>query len=108
MAPGDDPVLQSLAAVAAGAQRGVTVIERVVRLLRCRGSRPVVLATLTAVETLSDVTPEELRFACDWLVGNGHAAWLDPDCRAIRFVEPASPVERGRGAPMSAATEQVK
>jgi energy-coupling factor transporter ATP-binding protein EcfA2 len=107
-ATGDDPVLQSLAAVAAGAQRGVTVIERLVRLLRCRGSRPVVLATLTAVETLSDVSPDELRFACDWLVGNGHAEWLDPDCRVIRFVEPASSVERGRREPMSAATEQVK
>lgn len=105
---GDDPVLQSLAEVAAGAQRNVSVIERLVRLLRVRGSQPVVLATLTAVETLSDVSPDELRFACDWLVGNGHVEWLDSDCRTIRLVQPASPAERGRRRPISTAMEESR
>jgi hypothetical protein len=107
-AAGDDPVLQSLADVAAGAQRGVGIIERLVRLLRSRGVQPVVLATLAAVQALSDVSPDELRHACDWLVDNGHAAWLDPDCRALRLVEPALPVERVQREPISAAMGRAK
>lgn len=96
-AAGDDPVLQSLATVAAGAQRTVAVIERLVRFLRPRGPQPVVLATLAAVQVLSDVAPDELRHACDWLVDNGHAVWLDSECRAFRLAAPAPSVERGRG-----------
>ena len=107
-ATGDDPVLQSLAAVATGAQRNVSVIERLVRLLRVRGSQPVVLATLTALQTLSDVAADELRGACSWLVDNGHAEWLDLDCRTVRLVQPLSPVERGRRKPISTATEQSR
>ena len=105
---GDDPVLQSLAAVAAGAQRNVSVIARLVRLLRVRGSQPVVLATLTAIQTLSDVAVDELRGACNWLVDNGHAEWLDPDCRTVRLIRPASPAERGRREPISAAMEESR
>lgn len=108
IAPGDDLVLQSLAAVAAGAQRGVTVIERLIRLLRTRGSQSVVFATLTAAQLMSDVGLDELRGACDWLVGNGHAEWLDPECRTIRLIQPALPVERGRRETISAATEGTK
>jgi hypothetical protein len=105
---GDDPALQSLATVAAGAQRHVSTIERIVRLLRLRGSKPVVVATLTALQALSDVTADELRLACNWLVDNGHATWADPDGRAIRLIDPAPPAKRGRRVPISAATEQVK
>lgn len=109
-APGNDPVLQSLAGVAAGAQRGVAVIERLVRLLRVRGSQPVVLATLAAVEALSDVAPEELRQACDWLVDNGHASWLDATRRSIRLVGPApeSHAHCGGGELVSTAKGDVK
>ena len=107
-ATGDDPVLQSLAAVATGAQRNVSVIERLVRLLRVRGSQPVMPATLTALQTMSDVALGELRGACDWLVDNGHASWLDPECREIRLVQAASPVERGQREPISADKERAK
>jgi energy-coupling factor transporter ATP-binding protein EcfA2 len=107
-AAGDDPVLQSLAAVATGAQRTVSVIERLVRLLRVRGSQPVMPATLTALQTMSDVALGELRGACDWLVDNGHASWLDPECREIRLVQAASPGERGQREPISAVKERAK
>jgi hypothetical protein len=107
-APGNDPVLQSLAGVAAGAQRGVAVIERLVRLLRARGSQPVVIATLAAVEVLSDVGPVELRNACNWLVDNGHASWADPTCRAIRLVDAAPLSERSRRDHISVAKEPVQ
>jgi hypothetical protein len=107
-AAGDDPALQSLAAVAAGAQRHVNIIERIVRLLRLRGSQPVVVATLTALEALADVTPDDVRLACGWLVDNGHATWVDPDGRSIRLINPEPPVKRGRGRPISKATERVK
>jgi hypothetical protein len=105
---GDDPALQSLATVAAGAQRHVSTIERIVRLLRLRGSKPVVVATLTALQALSDVAPDELRLACGWLVDNGHAEWLDPDYRTFRLVQSLPQVERGRRKPISTAKERVK
>lgn len=107
-ASGDDPALQSLATFAAGAQRGISVIERLIRLLRVRGSQPVVLATLTALQTMSDVAPDELRGACNWLVDSGHAEWLGPDCRTVRLVQPASPAERGRREPISTAKERAR
>lgn len=107
-APGDDPVLRSLAGVAAGAQRTVTVIEQLVRLLRPRGAQPIVLSTLAALQVLSDVAADEMRHACHWLVDNGHAVWLDPDCRAFRFTDPAPPLERGRGEPVATVTEGAK
>ncbi|MFM7206880.1 MAG: DUF3987 domain-containing protein [Planctomycetaceae bacterium] len=105
---GADPVLQSLAAAAAGAQRGISVIERLVRLSRARGSQPVVLATLTAELGLPDMSPSELQSACDWMVNSGHAEWLDPDWRSFRLVQPASPVERSQRETMSASKERVK
>ena len=107
-APGDDPVLQSLATAAAGAQRGISIIERLVRLARARGSQPVVLATLTAEQVLPDVPLDELRSACGWMVDNGHATWLDADRREIRLVQPASPIERGQREPISAGKERAK
>jgi hypothetical protein len=106
-AAGDDPVLRSLAGVAAGAQRTVAIVERLVRFLRGRGSQPCVLATLAAVQVFSGVAPDELRLACNWLVDNGHAAWLDPDCRTLRLAQPASPVEHGRSKLVASVTEKV-
>jgi hypothetical protein len=106
--PGDDPALQSLATVTAGVQRGISVIERLIRLLRVRGSQPVVLATLTAKQLLPDMAPDELRDACNWLVDNGHAEWLSPDCQTFRLVQPLPQVERGRRKPISTAKERVK
>jgi hypothetical protein len=82
---GDDPVLHSLATVAARAQRGISIIERLIRLSRARGSQPLLLATLTAEQMLPDVTANELRSACDWMVDNGHATWVAPDGRAIQL-----------------------
>lgn len=108
MPAGEDPALQSLSAVATDAQRAIGIIERIVRFLRSRGSQQAVLATLTAVQVLSDVAPDELRCACDWLVDNGHASWSDADRRAIRLVQPGPEVERGRREPISTATEGAK
>lgn len=88
---GADPALQSLASLAAGAQRSVAVIERLVRLLRPRGSQPVVLATLTALQALSDVALEELRGACEWLVDHGHGEWLDTARGTFRLFQAVSP-----------------
>jgi len=107
-APGDDPVLQLLATAAAGAQRGISIIERFVRLTRARGSQPIVLATLTAEQMLPDVPLDELRSACDWMVDNGHATWLDADRRAIRLVQPSSQVECSQRGLISAAKERAK
>ena len=107
-APGNDPVLQSLAAVASRAQRGVGVIERLVRLLRGRGPHPVEIAPLTAVVAMADVAPDELRDACDWLVDNGHAAWLDTNNRAIRLVDPVTRTERCPRELISSAKGEVK
>lgn len=108
MAPGDEPVLHSLANAAAGAQRNVSIIERLVRLLRVRGSQPVVVATLTALQAMSDVSLDELRGACDWMVDNGHAQWLDPDCRTVCLVQPASSDGCSRREPTYTATERAK
>jgi len=94
---GEDPALQSLAALASGAQRNVAVIERFVRLLRARGPQPVVLASLTALQNLSDVALEELRGACEWLADNGHGEWLDAaggTFRLFEAVSAASPRDR--------------
>jgi hypothetical protein len=107
-APGDDPVLQSLATAAAGAQRGISIIERLVRLMRARGSQPVVLATLTAEQILPDVPLDELRSACGWMVDNGHATWLDADRRGIRLVQPAAQVECRQRGMISAAKERAR
>ena len=82
---GDDPALEALAAVATQAQRGVSIIERLIRLARTRGSQPLLLATLSAEQMLPDVTADELRSACDWMVDNGHATWVAPDGRAIQL-----------------------
>jgi hypothetical protein len=99
---------RSRCGVAAGAQRTVAVIERLVRFLRPRGPQPVVLATLAAVQVLSDVAPDELRHACDWLVDNGHAVWLDSECRVFRLAAPAPSVERGRGELVATVKEGAR
>ena len=74
--PGDDPVLQSLSRQAADAQRGVSVIERLVRLLRSRGPAAAVgPAELATTELFHDVTVADLQAACSWLVDQEYAEW---------------------------------
>lgn len=89
-APGDDPALQSVAAMADAAQRGIGVIERLVRLLRDRGPQPVTLATLVSTEVLADAGMNELRAACQWLVDRGFAAWLDGEMHTFRILAATS------------------
>lgn len=95
-APGDDPVLQSLAALAADAQRGVGVVERLVRLLRNRGPHPVALTTLAASGVLTDVSLDELRDACGWLVDLGYAKWLDAGRETLLLTHTAEASPRPR------------
>lgn len=89
-APGGDPALQSLAAMAADAQRGIAVIERLVRLVRDRGAAPITVATLAATEVAAEVGLEEVRAACEWLIHAGFAEWLDDEGQTFRMVDTTS------------------
>ena len=107
-APGGDPALETLATLAGAAQAGISLIERLVRHLRHHGVTTVEIATLQKARAFTGTSAAELRDACSWLVDNGHASWIGPEGRAIRLIDPAPPVKRGRRGSISKATEQVK
>lgn len=86
-APGDDAALQSLAATASTAQAGIRLIERLVRHLRRRGPGAVAIATLAASGPMATAEENDLLSACEWLVENGCADWVD-DGKGIVLAPP--------------------
>jgi len=94
--PGDDPMLQALAAAAVDAQRGIGIVERLIRLLRTYGPQPIAPMTLGASGVLADVSLDELQEACGWLVNQGYAEWLDADRKTLRLTRTLSGSSRPR------------
>ena len=95
--PGDDPALQALAAMANGAQSGIHLIERLVRYLRYRGIERFPVSTLASTGLLVTETPDELRAACEWLVAQRQAEWLNVERNAVRLLHGNTrPRNRGR------------
>jgi energy-coupling factor transporter ATP-binding protein EcfA2 len=95
--PGDDPVLQSLSRQAADAKRGVSVIERLIRLLRSRGPAAAVgPAELATTELFHDVTVADLQAACSWLVDQEYAEW-DLVQPGVITLSPVGQIEQQEG-----------
>jgi hypothetical protein len=92
--PGDDPALQSLAAMADGAQRVIRLIEQLVRYVRYRGTAEIAVDELAAREPLARHSREELRDACQWLAEQGQGEWVDEPAGRFRLFEIPKP--RGR------------
>jgi len=93
---GDDPALQALVAMANGAQRGIRLIERLVRYVRYGGTAAIKIDALAAREPFADHGREDLREACRWLVQQEQGEWLDEQAGAFRLFEIPKPRRRGR------------
>ncbi|MCX7429529.1 MAG: hypothetical protein NTY17_00710, partial [Planctomycetia bacterium] len=91
--PGNDPVLKSLAGVAAGALNSIRLVERIVRHARLQKDNRLSPVMLADRETFADSSVEEIRAACDWLVENRHGQWRDdqPDTFRLTGVATESP-----------------
>lgn len=99
---GSDPALQTLAAMASGAQSGIRLIERLVRYVRYGGNAAIKVDALAAREPFALQSPQELREACQWLVQQEQGEWEDERAGAFRLFEIPKP--RGRGRRGRAAT----
>lgn len=87
--PGDDLALQVLSEEAAGAQRNVSLIERLVRFLRSSNAQSAELACLTATTVFEGVPLEELQDVGDWLVDHGFAEWEQSGREVIKLTSEA-------------------
>lgn len=60
----------------AASRTALHLIERLVRTLRRLEGKPVSLIALLESGPMATSGPDELREACEWLVANGHANWV--------------------------------
>lgn len=99
---GDDPALHALASTAAASRSAVHLIERLIRTLRRLAGESVSLTALLESGPMATTDPDELRGACEWLVANGHATWVQGQAAiclrpAPRDYSTPAPAAGGRG-----------
>jgi energy-coupling factor transporter ATP-binding protein EcfA2 len=92
--PGGDPALEALAVTAAEAQAGIRLIERLVRHLRNHADEHVAISAVMSSLPFATDTPDELRAACEWLVAQQQAEWVDEHRQTIRLLTSTTPATK--------------
>jgi hypothetical protein len=93
--PGDDPALKVLSANASAVQSGIRLIERLVRYMRYQKVERFSVSAFARSGPFADETLDELRSACDWLVGQRQAEWEGERRDIVRLA--ASPKQTAAG-----------